>query len=429
MQQRKIIAVPLLVYVAANHAFFAARGEGYIAPALLDFLQRRGVAAFTATDYDLAPILVDQGEDKLKLSRSIHEVCRFTANTGPSDVPPLDQALSLLLKHLGPHFDATQSWEGLDDAIDYCSRQQDPGAAMFALAISNYAFQEKGWTGELIMEAPDVWETPKTSVLEAALPQLKRLSPSYAYPGYIHIVKDGIDFAFGSANGDYGFDYATDPAEEGIREGGESTLSRHASVTALANWIIEQVRATCEKYPLKAPKPELHLNVAVPVDRPDLIVKAWKEGFLACEPETTQVFIYDEDYPDSPRLMEFARRHNLEYVGTTAEGERRPWVEYPAAGHSPGPWSQEPADFMSMCIADAGGVSLCDVYRNHDRNPIPQAEANASLIEAAPDMLKSLVTTADYLATFFKEGREHRVVREADAVIAKATKHQGPCPT
>jgi len=433
MQQRKIIAVPLLVYVAENHTVFAARDEEYIETSLLDYLQLKGVAAFAAGDYDNATVIIDQEKDGL--CTEINKVCRFIPQQHP-DATPFAHALNGLLKRLGPHFDAGQGWEDHQDALDYCSRQNDPDAALLALAIANYGMDEKGWAGELLKAAPYKWEVPKKSVLETAIPQLKSLGASYEHPGYIDIVKDGIDFAFGNSNGDYSFDFSVDAADRGKREGGESTLSRHASATALANWIIQQVRATCEKYPLKAPVPELHLhlNVAIPLDRPELLVEAWHAGFLACDPETTQVFVYDEDYPDSPRLMEFARRHSLEYVGTTDEGERRPWVEAPVADHSPGPWSQDPEGEIVRSIEDARGIVICNVHLLDTRSSkragrIQQGEANLNLIESAPDMLKSLVTTADYLATFCEEGREHRVVREADAVIAKATNRRGSCPT
>lgn len=46
--------------------------------------------------------------------------------------------------------------------------------------------------------------------------------------------------------------------------------------------------------------------------------------------------------------------------------------------------------------------------------------ASARLLRAAPDLLAALIETRDYLAEFFEEGREHRVIREADAAIAKA---------
>lgn len=39
---------------------------------------------------------------------------------------------------------------------------------------------------------------------------------------------------------------------------------------------------------------------------------------------------------------------------------------------------------------------------------------------AAPDLLEALRECAEYLAEFFEEGREHRVVKLADAAIAKA---------
>ena len=54
--------------------------------------------------------------------------------------------------------------------------------------------------------------------------------------------------------------------------------------------------------------------------------------------------------------------------------------------------------------------------------PTTEAEhAYARLIAAAPELLAALITAADYLAEFYEEGREHAVIRAADAAIAKAT--------
>jgi hypothetical protein len=53
-----------------------------------------------------------------------------------------------------------------------------------------------------------------------------------------------------------------------------------------------------------------------------------------------------------------------------------------------------------------------------------QTWANAKFIAAAPDLLAALIECADYLAEFFEEGREHRVIKLADQAIAKATGEQ-----
>ena len=53
--------------------------------------------------------------------------------------------------------------------------------------------------------------------------------------------------------------------------------------------------------------------------------------------------------------------------------------------------------------------------------PIDERAANARLIAAAPDLLEALRECAEYLAAFFEEGSEHRVIKAADAAIYKAT--------
>jgi hypothetical protein len=41
------------------------------------------------------------------------------------------------------------------------------------------------------------------------------------------------------------------------------------------------------------------------------------------------------------------------------------------------------------------------------------------LMAAAPELLDALIVCSDYLAEFFEEGREHRVIRQADKLINK----------
>jgi len=82
-------------------------------------------------------------------------------------------------------------------------------------------------------------------------------------------------------------------------------------------------------------------------------------------------------------------------------------------------------------ITDANGQAIAWVFtRKADPQtvtgilPNPQGEANAHLLAAAPDLLEALEQAADYLAEFFEEGREHRVIKLADAAIAKAEGRQ-----
>lgn len=47
-------------------------------------------------------------------------------------------------------------------------------------------------------------------------------------------------------------------------------------------------------------------------------------------------------------------------------------------------------------------------------------EEQKRIANAAPELLAALIECADYLAEFFEEGREHRVIRLADEAIEKA---------
>jgi len=95
---------------------------------------------------------------------------------------------------------------------------------------------------------------------------------------------------------------------------------------------------------------------------------------------------------------------------------------------SPAPWKTAGRyGKYSDEITDANGQAVAIVFtRKADPQtvtgilPNPQGQANASLIAAAPELLEALEQAADYLAEFFEEGREHRVIKLADAAIAKA---------
>jgi hypothetical protein len=53
--------------------------------------------------------------------------------------------------------------------------------------------------------------------------------------------------------------------------------------------------------------------------------------------------------------------------------------------HSPTPWTSDPEGEVAVTIEDANGNPIADVYGSADDNP------NATLIEAAPDLLEALL--------------------------------------
>jgi hypothetical protein len=53
--------------------------------------------------------------------------------------------------------------------------------------------------------------------------------------------------------------------------------------------------------------------------------------------------------------------------------------------HSPTPWTSDPEGEVAVTIEDANGNPIADVYGGARDNP------NATLIEAAPDLLEALL--------------------------------------
>ena len=87
--------------------------------------------------------------------------------------------------------------------------------------------------------------------------------------------------------------------------------------------------------------------------------------------------------------------------------------------HTPGPWNFQPCDeyadsFEVLCEEDYYVATTHDGVRG-DSN----ADANARLIAAAPDLLEALIELADTGAEAWGEDRP--CVRWAYAAIAKAT--------
>jgi hypothetical protein len=260
-----------------------------------------------------------------------------------------------------------------------------------------------------------ITETRHQDPIDHALSLLEDLGASYELPGYINIEKDGIDFAFGDINGDYSYDFSLDPENRGIREGGTSTLPRHASGNTLAHWIRDEVNATCQKYKVDGlPDQHLHLNAIVPMHRTDLLIAAGAAGLLACDPQDGQVLIYEEQVEDSPMVREFALTHGLELIGTDITGSRHPYPKPPdTPRHTPGPWhvTDQNAD-GNLWVLDSGPDQSCIVAIITDNNidGISHQTANARLIAAAPQLLDAL--TGSFL------GDIERLARSA---IAQAT--------
>ena len=109
--------------------------------------------------------------------------------------------------------------------------------------------------------------------------------------------------------------------------------------------------------------------------------------------------------------------------------------------HTPGPWIMADGHASTWAIYAAldihpgtivrTGVPICDIQRaDNDDNglPVDEANANARLISAAPDLLaalQSIATTAGLCAITFPNapgnGDLQAIVRDARAAIAKAT--------
>lgn len=87
--------------------------------------------------------------------------------------------------------------------------------------------------------------------------------------------------------------------------------------------------------------------------------------------------------------------------------------------HTPGPWTTKE---LQVYAEDGNGSTLAHVYdpsRDHDHS---EAEANALLIAAAPDLLEALrflLSKVDDLSGYWKEDTDH-AVRDAQEAIAKA---------
>ena len=89
--------------------------------------------------------------------------------------------------------------------------------------------------------------------------------------------------------------------------------------------------------------------------------------------------------------------------------------------HTTGPWYAEAVNGSTIgywAVLDSDGYTIC--------NPSPMGRANASLIQAAPDLLDALRACAEYLGCIPEtaaggDDEAMRLTRLASDVLARAT--------
>ena len=89
---------------------------------------------------------------------------------------------------------------------------------------------------------------------------------------------------------------------------------------------------------------------------------------------------------------------------------------------TPGPWTAVPADeYHGHYVEDETGETVCDLYFNTSkRNDFTNAEANARLIAAAPDLLEALIQLEAYSNNYSHDSHGHKKLIAARNAIAKA---------
>lgn len=94
-----------------------------------------------------------------------------------------------------------------------------------------------------------------------------------------------------------------------------------------------------------------------------------------------------------------------------------------AGTHTPGPWTLNTNLRTPVVGIDCeDGGPLLPIVETVSGYNVKQAEANACLIAAAPDLLLALEMLLDWhLSTVEDDGEEYSAVRDARAAIAKAT--------
>jgi len=84
--------------------------------------------------------------------------------------------------------------------------------------------------------------------------------------------------------------------------------------------------------------------------------------------------------------------------------------------HTPGPWRRSSYGFQ--VLGNNNHVSVCHLDGKQGEEI---QMANAQLIAAAPEMLKSLIELRNYFGEHDKSITEHKMFAIADVVIKKAT--------
>jgi hypothetical protein len=93
---------------------------------------------------------------------------------------------------------------------------------------------------------------------------------------------------------------------------------------------------------------------------------------------------------------------------------------------TPGPWAKETDSINSILIVDSDQVEVCGIIATNDEDLLTEREwHNASLIAAAPDLLKALIKVRDLIdGVFLVESSDKECISEAitaaDAAINKA---------
>lgn len=85
--------------------------------------------------------------------------------------------------------------------------------------------------------------------------------------------------------------------------------------------------------------------------------------------------------------------------------------------HTPGPWYAG-KDWLSMMICNADGFPVAEAKVSYVKRSLEEAEANARLIEAAPELLEALRLAVG------RQGFSNDELISARAAIAKATGEQ-----
>lgn len=89
--------------------------------------------------------------------------------------------------------------------------------------------------------------------------------------------------------------------------------------------------------------------------------------------------------------------------------------------HTPGPWHVSKASPTRVIESGPRGNSIAKMGLNLGVCSQGEAESNARLIAAAPELLEALQEMINCYADELPNGKERPVVREARAAIAKAT--------